>query len=211
MLNAQNHTGIGRAHLGEAHHIVHRDIGIGAHIAQHRQAAGAIGQCVGQARTDRLLLALCQIPKRCDVGRGGSGHGTGRAGREKRVRIALLDGTARKHDRGLALGHHGANGIVLHADDVGGLQGLHAGMRRGKGVDDFGRTDGQDLDLGICRKRGLNAVKNNLGLLVSAHNVYTNANVTHFICSLYKNGRLIEPAIVVPVGTASHPEYTVTR
>ena len=211
MLNAQNHASIGSAHLGEAHHVVHRDIGIGAHIAQHRQAAGAIGQRVGQARTHRLLLALCQIPKRRDVGRGGSGHGTGRAGREKRVRIALLNGTACKHDRGLALGHHGTDGIVLHADDVGGLQGLHAGMRCGKGVDDFGGTDGQDLDLGICRKRSLNTIENDLGLLVSAHNVYTNANVTHFICSLYKNGRLIEPAIVVPVGTASHPEYTVTR
>ena len=138
---------------GEAHHIVHRDIGIGAHIAQHRQATGTIGQCVGQARTDRLLLALCQIPKRRDVGRGGSGHGTGRAGREKRVRIALLNGTTCKHDRGLALGHHSADGIVLHADDVGGFQGLHAGMRCGKGVDDFGGTDGQNLDLGICRKR----------------------------------------------------------
>jgi len=99
--------------------------------------------------------------------------------------------------------------VQLYLDTSG--QGLHAGMRRGKGVDDFGGTDGQDLDLGICRKRGLDTIENNLGLLVSAHNVNTNANVTHFICSLYKNGRLIEPAIVVPVGTASHPEYTVTR
>ena len=84
-------------------------------------------------------------------------------------------------------------------------------MRCGKGVDDFGGTDGQNLDLGICLERSLDTVEDNLGLLVSAHNVYTNANVTHFIYSLYKNGRLIEPAIVVPVGTASYPEYTVTR
>mgnify|MGYP000143362127 CR=1 FL=1 len=165
MLDAQNHAGIGSTHLGEAHHIVHRDIGIGAHIAQHRQATGTIGQCVGQARTDRLLLALCQIPKRRDVGRGGSGHGTGRAGREERIRVTLLDSAAGKHDRGLALGHHSADGIVLHADDVGGFQGLHAGMRCGKGVDDFGGTDGQNLDLGICRKRSLDTIENNLGLL----------------------------------------------
>ena len=84
-------------------------------------------------------------------------------------------------------------------------------MGRGKGIDDFGGTDCQDLDIGIGGKRSLDTIENNLGLLVSAHNVYTNANVTHFICSLYKNGRLIEPAIVVPVGTASYPEYTVTR
>ena len=80
-----------------------------------------------------------------------------------------------------------------------------------KGIDDFGGTSCQDLDIGIGGKRSLDTIKNNLRFLVSAHNVYTNANVTHNTCSLYKNGRLIEPAIVVPFGTASHPEYTVTR
>ena len=43
MLNAQDDARIGATHLRKAHHIVHLDIGVGTHIAQHRQTAGAIG------------------------------------------------------------------------------------------------------------------------------------------------------------------------
>ena len=179
MLDAQDDAGIGATHLGKAHHIVDLDIGVGTHIAQHRQAAGAIGQRIGQARTNRLLLALGLIPKGRHIGGGGCGHGTSGASGEERVRVALLNGTAGKHNRRLALGHHGTNGIVVHGDNVGSLQGFDARMRGGKGIDDFGRAGSQDLDIGVGRKGGLNTIENNLGLLVSTHNVYTNANVTH--------------------------------
>ena len=179
MLNTQDDARIGATHLGKTHHIVHRDIGVGAHVAQNRQAAGAVGQCIGEARTHRLLLALGLIAKRRHVGGSGSGHGAGGAGREERVRVTLLDSAAGKHDRGLALGHHGSNGIVIHGDDIGRLQGLNTSVSRGKGVHDLCGTDGQDLDIGIRCKRRLDTVEDNLWLLVSTHNVYTNANVTH--------------------------------
>ena len=179
MLDAQDDAGIGATHLSKTHYVIDLDIGVGAHIAQHRQTAGAIGQRIGQTGAHRLLLAFGLIPKRRHVGGGSGGHGAGGAGREKRVRIALLNGAARKHDRRLTLGHHGANGIVIHGDNVRRLKGLNTCMGSGKGIDDFGGTSCQDLDIGIGGKRSLDTIENNLRFLVSAHNVYTNANVTH--------------------------------
>ena len=179
MFDAQDDAGIGATHLGKTHHVIDLDIGVGAHIAQHRQTAGAIGQRIGQTGAHRLLLAFGLIPKRRHVCGSSGGHGAGGAGGEERVRVALFDGAAGKHDRGLALGHHGANRIVIHGDDVRGFQSLHTCMGRGKGVHDLCGTDGQDLDIGIGGKCGLDTIENNLRLLVSAHNVYTNANVTH--------------------------------
>ena len=179
MLDAQDDAGIGATHLGKTHHVVDLDIGVGAHIAQHRQTAGTIGQRIGEARTHRLLLALGLIPKWRHVSGGGSGHGTGGTGGEERIRVALLNGTARKHDRRLTLGHHGANGIVIHGDNVRCLKGLNTCVGSSKGIDDFGGASCQDLDIGIGGKCSLDTIENNLRFLVSAHNVYTNANVTH--------------------------------
>ena len=179
MLDAQDDAGIGATHLGKTHHVIDLDIGVGAHIAQHRQTAGAIGQRIGQTGTHRLLLAFGHISKRRHIGGGGSGHGTGRAGGEERVRVALFDGAAGKHDRRFTLGHHGANGIVIHGDNVGCLKSLNTCMGSSKGIDDFSGASCQDLDIGIGGKRSLDTIENNLRFLVSAHNVYTNANVTH--------------------------------
>ena len=43
MLDAQDDAGISTTHLGKTYHVIDLDIGVGAHIAQHRQTAGAIG------------------------------------------------------------------------------------------------------------------------------------------------------------------------
>ena len=179
MLDAQDDAGIGATHLGKTHHVIDLHIGVGTHVAQHRQTAGAIGQRIGQTGAHRLFLAFGLIPKRRHIGGGGGGHGTGGAGGEERIRVALLNGAARKHDRRLTLGHHGANGIVIHGDNVRRLKGLNTCMGSCKGIDDFGGTSCQDLDIGIGGKRSFDTIENNLRFLVSAHNVYTNANVTH--------------------------------
>ena len=74
MLDAQDDAGIGATHLGKTHHVIDLHIGVGTHVAQHRQTAGAIGQRIGQTGTHRLLLAFGLIPKRRHIGGGGGGR-----------------------------------------------------------------------------------------------------------------------------------------
>lgn len=57
MLDTQDDAGIGATHLGKTHHVIDLHIGVGTHVAQHRQTAGAIGQRIGQTGAHRLLLA----------------------------------------------------------------------------------------------------------------------------------------------------------
>ena len=42
-------------------------------------------------------------------------------------------------------------------------------MGSGKGIDDFGRTGSQNLDIGVGRKGGLNTIENILVILVSSN------------------------------------------
>lgn len=69
--------------------------------------------------------------------------------------LPAFDGAAGKHDRRFTLGHHGANGIVIHGDNVGCLKSLNTCMGSSKGIDDFSGASCQDLDIGIGGKRGL--------------------------------------------------------
>ena len=92
------------------------------------------------------------------------------------------------------------------------LRSLHTCIGHGKEIDDFGGTDCQDLDIRIGGKEcGLDTIENNLRVSRLRPQRLHKRERYSYTYSLYKMADSLSRPLWIPFGTASHPEYTVTR
>ena len=176
--HAAHHARICRAHLGEANDIARFDIGIGTHVGEHREP-GAVRDGRGDARTDGPAVAILLIPKRRDVRGCRRRDGAGGTCGEEAIGLPALHRAAGYNDARFALGHDRLDGVVLHADDIGCDERLNPVVRLRERLYKLLRTARKYDQVVIGRQRGIDAVEDHLGLLVSTHNIYDYSNLAH--------------------------------
>jgi len=113
-------AGVGRAHDGEDHEVLGRGVHRGAHV---------------EDEAERILLAAVPGPGRVDAGEGGAPHagdelerpgagqhaGAGVPRADHRVGLALGHQAGGDEDRGVGRATEGLGGLLVHADEVGGV------------------------------------------------------------------------------------------
>ena len=119
--DAQDALGEDRAHLGVLDEVLRGRIRVGADVEQdHRAGRG------DHLHRQRGAVDAGQPPEAQD----GRGHARpGMAGGHDRVGFAALDEVDRDDDRGVLLLAQGERGMLVHADDLAGLDDRHVGRQ----------------------------------------------------------------------------------